>query len=205
MPKIILICSLLSIIIAAPALADVPYGVGGFKLGGNIGDLTDRVKMETAIPIRYQLYLAEVEIEFTPEFKSGLITYGTCSDAGRIVRIKLKYLDSSEGFFEELLKRIKRRYGKPSEWRGDSFGIVKAWKWSFTDKGKNRISLILQHNTRDDEEKKGNAIKMTMHNLVDEERRCYENKENARRTGRDAERKSKSDSDKIDWDFLIPR
>ena len=199
-----IISLLMVFLIAAPALADVPSGVGGFKLGGNIGDHTDRVRMETAIPIRYQLYLAEVEIEFMPQFKSGLIAYGTCRDAGRIVRIKLKYIDSSEKFFNQLLDRIKARYGKPAEWRGDSFGIVKAWKWSFTDRNKNRISLILQHNTRDDEEKKGNAIKMTMHNLVEDERRCFESKEEARRADKGPGKKGKSDRGQIEWDLLIP-
>lgn len=192
------------LMIAIPAYADVPYGVGGFKLGGNIGDHTDRVRMETAIPIRYQLYFAEVEIEFMPQFKSGLIAYGTCRDAGRIVRIKLKYLDSSEKLFNQLLERIKSRYGKPTEWRGDSFGIVKAWKWSFTDKNNNRISMILQHNTRDDEEKKGNAIKMTMYNLVEEERRCFESKEKARRAEKGSGKNRKSGSGQIEWDLLLP-
>ena len=193
------------LLFVVPARADVPYGVGGFKLGDNIADHTQQVKMGTAIPIRYQLYLAEVEIEYTPQFKSGLITYGTCREAGQIVRIKLKYADSTEKFFNQLHKRIESRYGKPSEWRGDSFGIVKAWKWSFEDKDKNRVSLILQHNTRDEEEKKGNAIKMTMHSLVEEERRCWEKKEKARQAQRDSQKSRETDREEVDWDFLIPR
>jgi hypothetical protein len=201
--KLVIIGFILAV--TAPALAQIPYQVGGFKLGGSIGDVTGQVKMETAIPIRYQAYLSEVEIEDTPLFKSGLITYGTCQDAGRIVRIKLKYADSSETFFNQLLDRIKVRFGKPDEWRGDSFGIVKAWKWSFRGQAGNRISLTLQHNTRDDEEKKGNAIKMTMHNLVEDERRCYEKKEQSRRAADSVSKTAQPGSQKIDWDLLVPK
>jgi hypothetical protein len=204
MTKTIIIC-LLGLIVASPILAQVPYEVGGFRLGGDIGAVTDRVKMETAIPIRYQVYLSEVEIEDSQAFKSGLITFGTCAAAGRIVRIKLKYADSSERFFNRIVDRITARYGRPGEWRGDSFGIVKAWKWSFRDANGNRISLNVQHNTRDDEEKMGNAIKMTMHNLVEEERRCYEKKEQASRSADDASGGAKPGSGKIDWDLLVPR
>ena len=202
--KILMGC-LAILLFVVPARADVPYGVGGFKVGDKIGDHTRQVKMGTAIPIRYQPYLAEVEIEYTPPFKSGLITYGTCREAGQIVRIKLKYADSSEKFFNQLRKRIESRYGKPSEWRGDSFGVFKAWKWSFADKDNNSVSLILQHNTRDDEEKKGNAIKMTMHGLVEEERRCYEEKEKVRQAQRDSKKSRNTDPEELDWDFLIPR
>jgi hypothetical protein len=53
---------------------------------------------------------------------------------------------------------------------------VIAWKWSFTDTDGNNISLILQHNTRDEEEKQGNAVKMTMWNLLFEEDHCFEQK-----------------------------
>jgi hypothetical protein len=203
MTKTIIIC-FLGLIIASPTLAQVPYEVGGFRLGGHINDFADRVKMATAIPIRYQEYLSEVEIKDFEAFKSGLITFGTCQAAGRIVRIKLKYADSSERFFNQLVDRITARYGKPDEWRGDSFGIVKAWKWSFRDGNGNRISLNLQHNTRDDEEKMGNAIKMTMHNLVEEERLCYE-KRQAGRAAKDAAGRSKPAGGKTDWDLLVPK
>ena len=49
-------------------------------------------------------------------------------------------------------------------------------KWSFVDKDGNRISLTLQHNAMDSEEKLGNAIKLTMTNLIEEDQRCYADK-----------------------------
>jgi hypothetical protein len=79
---------------------------------------------------------------------------------------------------------------------------VLAWKWSFTDKDNNRISLILQHNTRDQEEKRGNSIKMTMWNLIEKETLCHEKKlAEAVKKSPTAGRKSK----KIDWNIFIPR
>ena len=101
-----------------------------------------------------------------------------------------------------MLKRFKKHFGEPNEWRGDPFHIVLAWKWSFTDKDNNSISLILQHNARDQEEKQGNSIKMTMWNLIDKETLCYEKKraEDVKKYPKTA-RKSK----KIDWNTFIPR
>jgi hypothetical protein len=94
-----------------------------------------------------------------------LVTYGSSIEPSRIVRLKFKYADNSKRFFDELLKRYKANLGKPGEWRGGPFHIVIAWKWSFTDRDGNDISFILQHNTRDEEEKQGNAVKMTLWNL----------------------------------------
>jgi hypothetical protein len=158
-------------------LAQVPHQVGGFTLGTNIADSKDRVKMETALPIRYNTFLHEVEIKPREGFKSGLIAYGTCAEPGRIVRIKLKYADSSKQFYEALLKHFKKKFGEPIEYRGDPFQVVIAWKWSFVDKNDKRISLTLMHNSRDEEEKMGNAVKLTLHNLIEKERRCFEKKQ----------------------------
>ncbi len=79
-----------------------------------------RVIMDTALPVRYAENIEEVEIKFTRGFKSGLIAYGTCARPGNIVRIKLKYGDSSKQFYKDLLKRFKKRFGEPDEYRGRS-------------------------------------------------------------------------------------
>jgi hypothetical protein len=129
--------------------------------------------METALPIRYMENIEEVEIKPIEGLKSGLIAYASCSAPGHIVRIKLKYKDASKKFYEKLLKRIKNEYGDPSTYRGDPFHILISWKWSLVDKDGNRISMTLQHNSMDTEEKMGNAIKLTMTSLIEEDRRCY--------------------------------
>jgi hypothetical protein len=152
---------------------DVPHQVAVFKLNSNIADVKDYVIMETALPIRYMENIEEVEIKPIEGFKSGLIAYATCTTPGHIVRIKLKYKDSSKKFYEKLLQQIKDKYGEPSEYRGDPFHILISWKWSFVDKDGRRISMTMQHNSMDTEEKMGNAIKLTMTSLVEEDQRCY--------------------------------
>lgn len=188
---------------SAPLLAQVPHQVGGFILGTNIAEYGEKVTMETAIPIRYMAYLKEVEIRNTEGFKSGLICYGTCAAPGRIVRIKLKYADFTKKFYDRLLKRFKERFGEPTEWMGDPFKIVIAWKWSFTDKDNNRISLTLQHNTRDAEEKIGNAVKITALTFIEEECLCFNKRDPEHR--RSATKEESRSPSKVNWDLFIPR
>ena len=179
--------------------ADAPHQVGGFALGQNIEAYKDRVIMDTTLPVRYSENMEEVEIKFTQGFKSGLITYGTCAKPGQIVKIKLKYADSSKEFHKNLFKQFEKRFGEPDEYRGDPFGIVKAWKWSFVDKNNNRISLVLQHNTRDEDESIGNSVKLAMWNLIEDERECFEKKKAA-----ETKKTKKKKQGKADWEVLIP-
>jgi hypothetical protein len=167
-----------------------------------MNDYKDLLKLDTILPIRYFETLKEVEIKEIEGFKTGLITFGTCSEPWKIVRLKFKYAESSKKFYNKLLKRFKKRFGEPNEWRGDPFHIVLAWKWSFTDKDNNRISLILQHNTRDQEEKRGNSIKMTMWNLIEKETLCHEKKR--AETGKKSPKTGRK-SKKIDWNIFIPQ
>ena len=147
--------------------------------------------------------LKEVETKNVEGFKSGLLSYGTCDKPGRIVRIKLKYADPTKKFYDTLLRHFKKRFGEPSEWRGDSFQVIIAWKWSFTDENNNRISMILQHNTMDEEQKMGNSIKLTMTNLVMKERHCFEKMyPEFRKKSKKQEQKTWSN---IDWDRFVPR
>ena len=159
------------------SIARVPREIAGFVLGDPVDKYSDRLKMDTAQPIRYQEYLREVQIKDPEGFKSGVIWHSTSTQPGRIVRVKLKYNDSSKAFFDNLLKEFKKRFGKPTEWRGDCFGIFIAWKWSFKDTDGNRVSMILQHNIKDPKQKMGNNIKMTMWDLIDNERRIHEQKQ----------------------------
>jgi hypothetical protein len=154
--------------------AGVPKQVAVFKLNTDIAEIKDYVIMETALPTRYMENIEEVEIRPIEGIKTGLIAYATCAAPGRVVRIKLKYDDASKDFFDKLLARIKAKYGEPDEYRGDPFHILISWKWSFVDKDGSRISMTLQHNEMDTDEKIGNAIKLTMTSLIEEDQRCYE-------------------------------
>ena len=192
--------ALIILFFSGVCFAEAPHEIAGFVLGKNIDEIKDRLDMSTDLPVRHRESLREVEINKTEWFKSGLITYGTCTDAGQIVRIKLKYAEYSKKFYKTLLKRFENRFGEPSEWRGDPFHIFLDWKWSFTDKDGDRISLHLQHNTRDAEEKIGNAVKLTSRSALEAEWKCHEEKTASKST-----RKIEKQKGPIDWEFLIPR
>jgi hypothetical protein len=198
------LAALLVLMLCGPSSlwADAPHKLAGFVLGGFMDDFKDRVEMDSVLPIRYLESLKEVEAKEIKGFKTGLVIYGTCIEPSRIVRLKFKYADSSKQFFSELLARYKVNFGEPDEWRGDPFHIVIAWKWHFTDKDGNQISLILQHNTRDEEEKQGNAVKMTMWNLMLEEDRCFEQKHPETESPPNF---TFQDPASVDWKLLVPR
>jgi hypothetical protein len=184
--------------------ADVPHKLGGLVLGGKIEDFRDKIKLGTELPVRYAESLKEVEVQKMPGFKTGLVYYGTCDLPSRILRIEFKYENPSEKFYEELLKRYKKYHGDPDEWRGDPFHIEVGWKWKFVDANNNDISLILKHNTEDEEKKEGNYVKMTMWNLMNKEIRCYKDRQQPPDiSSADSERSQESGN--IDWDLLVPR
>jgi hypothetical protein len=175
--KLFIIINLAFLWIAGICLAgDAPHQIGVFVLNQNISEFKDYVIMETALPIRHMENIEEVELKSMEGLKSGLIGYATCAASGKIVRIKLKYIDSSKDFYEKLLKRIEKKFGEPDEYRGDPFHIVLSWKWSFVDKNNERITMTLQHNSLDTEEKKGNSIKLTNRTLIEEDLKCYKEK-----------------------------
>ena len=184
--------------------ADGPHKLGGFVLGGKMEDFRDKIKPDTEIPVRYAESLKEVEVRKIPGFKTGLVYYGTCEQQSLIVRIKFKYADPSEKFYQELLKRFIKRHGDPDEWRGDPFSIAVGWKWKFVDANNNNISLILKHNTKDKEKKEGNSVKMTMWNLMNKEIRCFKEKEQSADIS-SADGGRSEESDNINWELLVPR
>lgn len=184
---------------------EVPLSIAGFTIGRPIAEVADRVIMETALPVRYMENLQEVEILPTPGFKSGLIAFGTCRQPHSIVRLKLKYEDGSLEFFDELLRRFKTKFGEPHEYQGDPFRVFISWKWSLTDALGNRVSLILQHNLQDEEEKIGNAVKLTLHNRLEEDIRCFKEAQSDRRGAIRQRRALAGPPAAPAWELLVPK
>lgn len=182
-----------------------PRELAGFVLGDLLDHHRKRLREDTVLSTRFFESLKEVETIPLIGYKSSLAYYGTCRQPLRIVRLKFKYADPSKEFYSELLERFTIRFGEPDKWRGDPFGIVLAWKWSFLDPKGNDISLILQHNLKDEEEKKGNAVKLTAWNLMQAEFRCFEKKTGGL-TGGDKDRGFDfREGRKIDWDWFVPK
>jgi len=191
--------------IAGTCFAAAPHQLGPFILNHDISEFSEFVKMDTALPIRHMESIQEVEIQPIKGFKSGLIAYGSCVVKNRIVRIKLKYSDGSKAFYEKLKKRIDARYGKCDEYRGDPFHIVVGWKWSFIDSDGHKISLILQHNSRDEDEKMGNSIKLTMSDLLESEWKCYQERERMGQTSHEGDPSNPTPLEQLGWDLFVPR
>ena len=179
---------------------ELPTRIGGFVLNTDIEQYKDVLRGETTLPIRFMEALEEVEVRPRPGFKSGYIAYGTCAAPGKIVRIKLKYKDSSKKYYKKLLKAYRARFGK-GKWLGDPFHVVSTWQWSFKE-GDQQVNLYLQHNLSDTEEKFGNSVKLTMLNLVGEEIQCFTEKNPDYRATAGTE---EVDHDAADWEDLIPR
>ena len=188
------------LVLPVAGLAETPHQLAGFVLGDQFSKYQDLVDMQTKMPLRRSKSIDEFEVRGLKGFKYGLIWVGNCTVPKRIVSIRMKYADSSKKFYDKLLERLKQRFGEPSEWRGDPFHIVISWKWSFVDDQKNRISMILEHNMRAEDETVGNTVKMTMWNLIEEEQNCENKKSPA-----SAEAFGKTKEEPPNWDLLVPR
>ncbi len=174
----------------AAAAAGAPHEIGGFKLGAAIADYN---------VINDHNFLHQVVVDETGGFRKGVIYYGDCARPGEIVKIKLKFKDSSFKFYRKILARYTKKFGKPDEFTGDTFGIVRAWKWKFTDKDNNRITLTLQHNLKNMDENIGNMIKLSMPDRIKAERKCFN-------AGRPQHRQTPpAGQGPPDWERLIPR
>jgi hypothetical protein len=173
----------------AAAEPQQPLSAGGFTLGTSIKDY-DISGSES--------FIKEVVVEDIKGFRKGFITYGLCDRPEEIVRIKLKYRDQSTDFFEQLLKRYKKKFGSKPKYVGDSFGNIKAWKWAFTGKEGKRTTLVLQHNRKDKNETIGNVVKLNLPDQLNAERECLNNKESQPQGGDEDEATTPP------WDLLIP-
>jgi hypothetical protein len=201
-------CSLAMLAAMAPgaeALAkEAPRELAGFVVGEAVEKHRDRLRVGSVLPVRFLESLKEAETVPLYGYKTGLVVFGTCIQPPRIIRLKFKYAETSKEFYDRLLAVFKQRFGEPDQWRGDPFGIVIAWKWSFLDPKGNDISLILQHNLRDDEEKQGNSIKLTLWNLMRAESACFESGSNAPEPGDPVRRFEYRREEPVDWDLFVP-
>ncbi len=128
------------------------------------------------------------------------MAYANCGKKGQIVRIKIKFDNPSRPFFNDLLDRYQKTFGKPEEWRGDPFQTVVSWKWSFKNDIGQRVGVELTH-SKDEDYKTGIFVKLTLRSLWEEEAACH------KRTldPSDAGESSPTPQDKLDYTLLIPQ
>ena len=186
---------LLALVIPQSLFAEnAPHEVGGIVLGSHIDSYPDIIKHN---------FMKEVVVIDRHGFRKGVISYGVCKYKEEILRIKLKYDDKSKSFYKTLLAKYKKKYGAPDSWQGDSFGLLHVWKWYFTDKNKDRVSLNLQFNTKDPDQTIGSVVKLSYPDRIDEERICF--MQMCDQTYEQTDEKRKEELKKSDWSYLIPR
>jgi len=173
---------------------DAPTRIGGFTLGD---DITNYPEIEASN------YLREVVISDWHGFRKGIISYGTCAYPGQIVKIRLKYEDKTKDFYDVLLKKFTDKYGKPTEWKGDAFGVLYVWKWHFRDKNDERITMILQHNLRNDDETIGNEVKLSFPERMEDERLCFI--EFCEKNKSEEQKANLQERARAEWDYMIPK
>jgi len=191
--------------ISGAQAAAVPHEIGGFSIGSDVSSYGEKVLARTALPVRYAEFITEVEVQAPEGFKTGIVAYGSCAYPGKILRLKFKYTNDSREFFEELVRRMKARFGQKPEWRGDPFQNVMAWKWSFRDTEGKRITLLVQHNQVDTDERIGNTVKLTWVDAVEQERSCDERKHPEGNRPKDAKKRAATTMNVSEWDVLMPK
>lgn len=179
--------------IAQAHTAQVPISIAGISLGSDVKSYPAIIDSN---------FMKEVVVTDWHGFRKGTISYGICLNIDAILKIDMKYEDKSKKFYDTLLAKIKTQYGEPDTWSGDSFGVKHIWKWSFTDKDNNRVSLKLQYNSKDSNETIGNMIKLSYPNKIADERRCFMEMCHESRMRLDVARLE--ELKKSDWSHLIP-
>lgn len=181
---------------------NLPMSLAGIELGADISTVHHCCLLSTDIPLAEERHLNEIDLEtqFVPGIKSGSVAYATCSRKGRIVRIKLKFDDSSRAFYDDLLKRYEKAFGRPHEWRGDPMQTIISWKWNFKESDGKKVNLELTHSD-DEDYKTGNFVKMSLRSLWEEESACLKG---AVASGA-APASKPTPREKLDYTLLIPR
>ncbi len=190
------LAAILQILIFATTVfsIEVPKEIGGFRLGEDITEYSD---------IEYSNYLKEVVVTDWHGFRKGVISYGICAAPGKIVRIEMKFENSSKELFDVLLKKYKEKFGKPEVWGGDAFGILSKWKWIFTDENHHTVNLILQHNLKNHNENIGNLVKLYYPEREEEERLCFI--EQCQINKDEEQQQRMRERKELNWDYVIPR
>ena len=98
---------------------------------------------------------------------------------------------------------LKKRYGEPTEWNGDAFGILFKWKWKFRDNNERLINLTLQHNLKDERENIGNIVKLYYPEREEEERLCFNKQCELRKSAQEKEDLQKNRD--MNWEHMIPK
>jgi len=173
MKRLIALAALSLTLVSAPALAgELPLTLAGFTLGQDMARYESHCQ-GPALVIPDIPFLTEMNLapDAVPGIRGGSLTHGNCLGERNLLRIKLKFHDTSQKFFNSLVKEYTARFGKPDSYQGDAFRNVIAWQWDFSRAGEAMSVLVMW--SRDKEMRPGVSIKMTLESGVEAEYRCF--------------------------------
>lgn len=200
--KRVLLTLLVVLLLTSSALAEesAPLSVAGIRLGDDFHQYEDILRMEHAGAMSDAVFLDEALIQTGAihGVRGGSVIWGNCANKGRVVRIKIKFADTSRDLFKRLLARYEEKFGQPDTYKGDSFRNVIAWEWEIADDDGRHVKILLMYSV-DPSIRPGVSIKMTDQALLDLEFACY--KERYRSKYRAEEEAGKIE----DLDMFIPR
>lgn len=171
-----------------------PHEIAGIALGSSVEDYPDIIQTN---------FMKEVVVTDWHGFRKGVISYGVCRYNDQILKIDMKYEDKSKGFYKKLLKEFRKKFGEPDSWDGDSFGVMHIWKWFFTDKKQNRVSLALQYNGKKSSETIGNMVKLSYPGKIEDERLCFNDM--CEESNEKIDKERIEERKKTDWSYLVPK
>lgn len=180
MKKIVLLLIFLLALTVTSAFAGkgFPTKLAVFTLGEDIKNYKQYCDMTQTNSMSDSPFLDEVLIkrDSLPGVRGGSLNYGNCANKNKLVRIKIKFNDRSQKFFNVLLDEYTDKFGKPDNYQGDAFKNVIAWEWLFKNNRNEEVSVLLMW-SRDKEIRPGVSIKMTNLTLLEKEFVCFKNKD----------------------------
>jgi hypothetical protein len=189
----------------AALAAEGPLELAGIRLGESVDAFKDKLLTDKVDKAFLRPYLGIMPMVPVPGYRSGYVDFGQCAKPGRIVRIKMNYVDDSLTFFNRILEALKKRYGEPAQWRGNAFGTLRTWKWSLTAPGGQHVSLILMHYEGEDGAfTEGNSIRIAATDMVREEEHCHAVQSETAK-GRSDAKKEGADLKALGLDWFLPR
>ncbi|MUM77206.1 hypothetical protein GKC30_06125 [Pseudodesulfovibrio sp. F-1] len=173
MKQPIALAVLVLLLVSSPGLAgELPLTLAGFTLGRDMvqykGHCQGPALVVPDIPFLTERSLTP---DAVPGIRGGSLTHGNCLGEDKLLRIKLKFHDTSQKFFNKLVKEYTDRFGKPDSYQGDAFRNVIAWQWDFSQGGEAMSVLVMW--SRDKEMRPGVSIKMTLESGVEAEYQCF--------------------------------
>lgn len=174
MKKLLIACIILvGVAITAAHAKDVPQTIAGITLGSDFTQYQKLCRMDFYGTNSDIIFLKNAPIKYNAisGIRGGDLYVTTCANPGKVVRVKLKFIDRGKRLFDRLLKEYSDRFGDPDNYKGDAFRNVIVWEWIIQN-GDDECNLTLTYSI-DPEFRPGVTIKFTDVDMLRRDYKCY--------------------------------